>query len=645
MTLHDADRDPSVEPGTDFYRWANGGWIDANVIPPGYGAWGSFEEVSKRNETVLHDLLLHAAESPSNDLDRMLGDYFTAGMDVDAVDAAGLTAIAPLLDGIAAVSSYADVLALLPALHSTGILAFFGFGVTVDHDDSTQHLLWLVQGGLGLPDRDSYDSDTEANVALRAAYVDHVAAQLVHTGVDAQEAADLATGVLALETGLAAHQLRAEDRRDPRNTLNRHTLAALRELAPELDLPGYLAAVGATGVETVNVQAPAYLAALHSVIRAADVATLRAYLTFHVVRTVAGALPAAVSDENFEFYGKRVGGQQEQKERYQRVVAALGQDMGEALGHRFVDETFPPRAKERARQMVDEIVAEMRHSLETRSWMSGSTRAQAIEKLESFQVKIGYPDVWRDWSTLRVDRTSYAANRLAAARFENDRQIGQLGQHVDTTEWEMPPHVVNAYYHPVRNEIVFPAGILQPPFFDADADDAVNFGGIGTVIAHEITHGFDDAGSRFDGAGKFRDWWTEEDRAHFTALADRLVEQFDGYVAVGEVHVNGRLTLGENIADLGGVALASRAHARISFGSPEIDGLSPAQRFFTAAATVWRGIESEELARTLAQVDSHSPRRFRARGPLSNMDAFQEAFHLADDAPMLRAREDRIEIW
>jgi predicted metalloendopeptidase len=645
MTLHDADRDPSADPGTDFYRWANGGWIDANVIPPGYGAWGAFEELSKRNETVLHDLLLHAAESPTNDLDRMLGDYFTAGMDVDAVEAAGLTAIAPHLGAIAEVTSYAEVLALLPALHSTGLVAFFGFGVTVDHDDSTKHLLWLVQSGLGLPDRDSYDSDTEANVSLRAAYVDHVAAQLVNAGADAADAPGLAASVLALETALAAHQMRAEDRRDPRNTLNRHDLAALHDLAPELDLPRYLAAIGADGVETVNVQAPAYFAALHGVIAGTDVATLRAYLTFHVVRTVADALPAAVSDESFEFYGRRIEGKQAQKERYQRVVAALGQDMGEALGHRFVDERFPPRAKDRARQMVDEIVHEMRHSLETRSWMSESTRTQAIEKLDAFEVKIGYPDVWRDWSALPVVATSYAANRLAAARFENDRQVGQLTEPVDRTEWEMPPHVVNAYYHPVRNEIVFPAGILQPPFFDADADDAVNFGGIGTVIAHEITHGFDDAGSRFDGAGRFRDWWTAEDREHFTALADRLVTQFDDYVAVGDVHVNGRLTLGENIADLGGVALSSRAHARTSAGSPDIDGLTPAQRFFTAAATVWRGIESEELARTLAQVDSHSPRRFRARGPLSNMDEFQEAFGLTDDAPMLRPREDRIEIW
>jgi putative endopeptidase len=645
MTLDPADLDPSADPGEDFYRYANGGWIDANVIPPGYGAWGSFEEVATRNEKVLHDLLVHAAESPSNDLDRMLGDYFTAGMDVDAVEAAGLSAISPLLDAIRGLSSHDEVLALLPTLHGSGITAFFAYGVTVDHDDATRHLLWLAQTGLGLPDRDSYDNDSESAVALREAYVAHVANQLVNAGTAPDQAAALAASVLALETALASHQLRAEDRRDPRNTLNRHDVPAIAALAPGLDLPGYLAAVGADDVETVNVQAPAYFAALPEVIGSADLEAIRAYLTFHVVATVAGALTARVSDENFEFYGKRIEGKQEQKERYQRVVAALGQDMGEALGHRFVDEVFPPHAKERAQHMVDGIVAEMRRSLETRTWMSEATRAQAVEKLESFGVKIGYPDEWRDWSGLHVDRTSYAANRLAAARFENARQIGKLGEPVDRTEWEMSPHVVNAYYHPMRNEIVFPAGILQPPFFDADADDAVNFGGIGTVIAHEITHGFDDAGSRFDGAGAFRDWWTEDDREHFMALADRLVAQFDEYVAVGDVHVNGRLTLGENIADLGGVALACRAHARVSAGSDPVDGLTPAQRFFLAAATVWRGIESEELARTLAQVDSHSPRRLRVRGPLSNMDAFQEAFGLSDDAPMMRPREERLEIW
>lgn len=645
MTLNAGDRDPSVDPGVDFYRFANGGWLDANPIPAGYGAWGAFEEIQVRNEAVLHDLLVRAADSPTTDLDAKLGDYFAAGMDTAAVEAAGIGPIEPLLAEIRATTSYDDVLALLPTLHGCGIPALFMVGVTVDFEDSTKNMLWLVQAGLGLPDRDSYDNDTEAAVALREAYVGHVAAQLVNVDTPADDATALAAQVLAFETRLAAEQWRAEERRDPGNTLNRHDLDALRALSPELDLPGYVEALGAGGITNVNVQSPRYLAALHAIVTSTDLATLQAYLTFHVVRTVAGALPEAIEDEAFSFYGKLVGGQKEKKDRYKRVVASLGEDLGEALGQRFVEERFPPEAKDRAQAMVAEILAEMRRSLETRTWMTESTREQGLVKLDALGVKIGYPDVWRDWSGLEVTRSSYAGNRLAAARFELQRQLGKLLEPVDVTEWEMPPHVVNAYYHPTRNEIVFPAGILQPPMFDAEADDAVNYGGIGIVIAHEITHGFDDSGRRFDSAGAFRDWWSEDDQAHFTSLADRLVAQFDDYVAVDDVHVNGRLTLGENIADLGGVALSQRAHARVSAGAADIDGLTPAQRFFLSVATIWRGHTSDELARTLAQVDSHSPRLYRVLGPLSNLDGFQEAFGLPDDAAWLRAREDRIEIW
>jgi predicted metalloendopeptidase len=340
-----------------------------------------------------------------------------------------------------------------------------------------------------------------------------------------------------------------------------------------------------------------------------------------------------------------VRGLTQPKERYKRVVAAVGADMGEALSQLFVRAAFPPAAKQRALAMVEEILEEMARSLRTRDWMSEQTRERGLDKLASFGVKIGYPDRWRDWSGLEIGRTSYAGNRLAATRFELDRQLSQLTEQVDTSEWDMPPHVVNAYYHPTRNEIVFPAGILQEPMFDPDADDAVNYGGIGTVIAHEVTHGFDDQGRRFAADGRFADWWTPEDEEHFTGLAEALVEQFDEYVAVGEVRVNGRLTLGENIADLGGIALASRAHARVSDGAPDIDGLSPAQRFFLANAAVWRARTSEELARTLAQVDVHAPREWRVRGPVSNSTDFQEAFGLPDDAPALRPRDRRIEIW
>jgi predicted metalloendopeptidase len=360
---------------------------------------------------------------------------------------------------------------------------------------------------------------------------------------------------------------------------------------------------------------------------------------------VADALPTAFDDEAFSFYGRRIDGQKQKHERSKRVIDAITSDMGEALSQRFVEATFPPTAKDRALRMVEEILEEMRRSLETREWMSDPTRARGLDKLDTLRVKIGYPDRWRDWSGLRADRSAYAANRLSAARFEFERQLGKLDEPVDVTEWELPPHVVNAYYHPNRNEIVFPAGILQPPLFDADADDAVNFGGIGTVIAHEITHGFDDQGRRFDAHGAFRDWWAPEDERHFKGLADRLAAQFDSYVVIGEVHVNGRLTLGENIADLGGITLAHRAHARVAGDAPSVGGLTPAQRFFLANATLWRVNVSDELARTLAQVDPHSPRDLRLRGPLSNLDAFQEAFGLNDDAPMLRPREGRIEIW
>jgi len=394
------------------------------------------------------------------------------------------------------------------------------------------------------------------------------------------------------------------------------------------------------------VQNPAYFAALHGVLISTDLATLRAYLRFHVLRSAASSLHAAVEDESFDFYGRRIQGQTEPKDRYQRVVAAIGADIGEALGQCYVARYFPPSAKDRAVHLVEAIIEEMRESLRTRTWMSAETRERALVKLDAFGVKIGYPDVWRDWSGLDVRRDAYCANRIAASRFEVDRMLARLQEDVDRNEWELPPHIINAYYHPLRNEIVFPAGILQPPFFDPEADDAVNFGGIGTVIAHEVSHGFDDAGRRFDADGAFRDWWTPEDQEHFTSLADRVVAQFDEYVAIGDVHVNGQLTLGENIADLGGLMLAHRALTRVvPADAPEIDGMTPSQRFFLANATLWRGNVSENLSRTLAATDSHSPRHLRVRGPFSNSSAFQEAFALTDDAPMLRPREDRIEIW
>jgi predicted metalloendopeptidase len=374
-------------------------------------------------------------------------------------------------------------------------------------------------------------------------------------------------------------------------------------------------------------------------------ATRRAYFAFHVVKAIPDALPKRIDDEDFAFYGRRIRGQTEQHERTKRVIDAIGTDMGEALAQRYVATAFSPAAKERAERMVEAIVEEMRASIRTREWMSAETRERAEAKLDAFRVKIGYPDRWRDWTGLEIGRDTYAANHLAAARFEVERQLAKLGEPVDRDEWEMPAHMVNAYYHPTLNEIVFPAGILQPPLFDAEADDAVNFGGIGMVIAHEITHGFDDQGRRFDADGALREWWTSDDAERFTALADQLVTQFEAYTVLDGVHVNGKLTLGENIADLGGMALAQRAHARVAAGAPDIDGLTPAQRFFLSNAVLWRANISPDLQRTLAGVDPHSPRELRVLGPVSNLEAFRDAFGLPDDAPIMRAPEERIEIW
>ena len=454
MTLPATDRDPSADPGADFYRYANGGWLDANPIPAGYGSWGSFEEVSGRNEVVLRELLERAAAEPDNALDRLLGDAFAAGLDLDAIERHGIEPIAPLLEAIAR----EDPATVLPELHRSGIFPFFGADVTADHDDSTRNLLWLTQTRLGLPDRESYFDDKAAD--LRDAYVEHVAAQLANAGV----AAD-ATRILALETRLAELHLKAEDRRDPDKTHNRHDRAALEALAPGLN--AYLEALGAGAAETVNVENPALLGGLHDILAATDDATVRAYLAFTVVRALADALPARVDDEDFAFYGRRIRGQQEPHERVKRVIDAIGEDLGEALAQRYVERTFPPEAKERAEHMVAAILGEMRASLQTRAWMSEETRARGEAKLDRMRVKIGYPERWRDWSGLAIGRDAYAANRLNAARFEIARRLAKLGEPVDRDEWEMPAHIVNAYYHPTLNEIVLPAGILQAPLFDA----------------------------------------------------------------------------------------------------------------------------------------------------------------------------------
>jgi predicted metalloendopeptidase len=642
-----ANFDTSVSPADDFYRYANGGWLDANPVPPEYSRWGAFSEVNERNEEILHRLLEEAAATGGDQgsPERMVGDYYASAMDEEQIAATGIAPLQPWLDRIATAETLDDLRELAADLHPNGFRFMFGVGVSSDFDDPTVHLLYIGQGGLGLPERDYYLRDDERSVALREQYRTHVAAQLRNLGDG--EAAAAADAILAFETALAQPSYTAAQLRDVDLIVNRRHIDQLDELMPGFALPRYLAAVGAGSVTEVNVDNPGFFAAAATLLADTPIETLRSYARWHLVRSVASSLTSEFADENFRFYGQVLGGQKEQKPRWKRVLAMASADIGELVAQLFVAEAFPPEAKQRAEELVDHLLIVMRESLVRRDWMTDATRHEALAKLAGFRYKIGYPDEWRDYTDLVIDRGPLVVNRLRAAAFEYQRNVRKLGEPVDLNEWEMPPHAVNAYYHPLKNEIVFPAGILQPPFFYADADDAVNYGGIGGVIGHEITHGFDDMGRRFDAKGQLRDWWSEEDREEFTRRADVVVAQYEGYGVADDLNVNGRLTLGENIADLGGMTIAYRALQRALAEHPvgDIDGLSPDQRFFLSWATIWRSNYTEEWMRLLVQTDPHSPSQFRCNGPLSNFTPFAEAFELDGDAPMMRAEDDRVEIW
>ncbi len=639
--------DANTPATDDFYRHVNGGWLDANPVPPEYGSWGAFHEVHERNQRLLHDLLLKAAETPSGEgaPRRMVGDYFAAAMDETSIAKAGALPLQPLLSRIDDAATLADVRSLCRKLQRIGVGALFSLGVESDFEDADAYLVYIGQGGLGLPERDYYVRDDERSVELRRAYAEHVARQLGNLGAPADGARDAADRILAFETRLAEASLPAEKMRDVTLTMNRHAVGALDELMPGFGLSGLASDLGVTSA-SVNVDNADFFRELEAALAETPVATLREYLRWHLVKAYASALSPAFEEAAFEFYGRTLGGQQKMRPRWKRVLDAASADVGELVSQLYVEEAFSEAAKHRCERMVDHLLEAMEQAIRGAEWMTDPTRAQALTKLSGFSYKIGFPDTWRDYSGLTIDRSSYAENRMRCAAFEYDRQMGRLAEPVDKAEWAMPAHSVNAYYHPLLNEIVFPAGILQPPFFYAEADDAVNFGAIGAVIGHEITHGFDDQGSRFDANGSLNDWWTEADRTEFDRRAAVLVEQFDGYDVADDLHVNGRLTLGENIADLGGLKVAHAAlRSCVGKDGAPIDGFTPEQRFFISYASVWRTNYTEEYLRLIVNVDPHSPARFRVNGPLANLPEFAEAFGAEPGSPMVREPEQRAHIW
>jgi predicted metalloendopeptidase len=646
-----ANFDKAAKPCEDFYQFANGAWLAAHPIPADRSRYGGFDELSDRNRDVVRKILEETsgkADWPKGSPQQKVSDFYATGMDAAAREKAGAAPLAPALATIAKLRTADDLPAVLAELHLWGVNAGFGFRVAQDGKDSTRYIGIFNQGGLGLPDRDYYLKDDSKSKDLRAAYEAHVAKILELTGSAPDVAKTETASIVALETKLARASITRVENRDPQKTYNKRTVAELNSEAPGFDFTRFLADLGATSAGDVNVRQPGFFTSFADLARSVPPAEWRTYLRWHAARTAAPLLSRAFQDEDFAFNGKKLNGTPQQEEPWRRVQATTDQALGEAVGPIYVARAFSPRAKERMKTLVENMRAALRERIDALPWMSPGTKAQAQRKLAAFGVKIGYPDVWRDYGALSISRSvPYAENVRRARIFETKRNLAKLGKPIDRTEWGMTPPTVNAYYSASMNEIVFPAGILQPPFFSEDADDAVNYGGIGVVIGHEMSHGFDDSGSQYDADGNLKNWWTAEDRKAYEARTGLIVKQFDSYKPLPDLAINGKLTLGENIGDFGGIKIAYAALQKALAGKPrdKIDGFTPEQRFFLSYATIWRSQYRDEAMRVQLNTNPHSPGHWRAIGPPSNLPEFYGAFGCAEGTPMRRAEADRPSIW
>ncbi len=653
-TFHGIDPkniDKSVSPASDFYKFADGGWLAANPVPAEYARWGSFNELIEKNMRDLHSILDEASANTGGNRSanvQKIGDFYASAMDSVAAEREGVKPLADEFSRIAALASPSDVPAEVARLHMYLANPVFIFYVNQDPKNSTQVIAQVRQGGLGLPDRDYYTKDDDHSREIRSQYLAHVQKMLELAGDDAAGAAAEAKTVMAMETRLAKASMTRTEQRDPNATYHRMSVSDLSDLAPGFGWKSYFSAIGKSSPGQINVGQPIFFKEVSAMMGDVPLADWKTYLRWNVIRAAAPWLSSAFVAENFHFRGEVLTGAKQIQPRWKRALTATDENLGDALGMQYVKRFFPPAAKARAMAMVENLRAAFKERLKSRPWMSDDTKSKALDKLASFRVKIGYTEKWRDYSPLTIDRGPFIANLMRASEFEWKRNLDQIGQPVDRTEWGMTPPTVNAYYNPQLNEIVFPAGILQPPFFDPEADDAVNYGGMGAVIGHEMTHGFDDQGNKFDAAGNLKDWWTPVDRIAFDSRAHLLEQQYSDCVVIDTIHANGKLTLGENIADLGGLTIAYAALKKSEEGkpaAPEIDGYTPAQRFFLAYAQIWRANYRDEELRRRVIVDPHSISPLRVNCPLSDMPEFQQAFGLKTGDPMVRSESLRTTIW
>jgi putative endopeptidase len=643
-----ASLDPTCKPCTDFYQFANGGWIKNHPIPAAYPSYGSFNTLVEQNRDVLHTILEQAAvaNAPAGSNEQKIGDYYASCMDTATIEKAGTAPLDPLFKTVESINGEKSVAPALAQLQLEGVDAFFSFGSGPDFKNSAQDIAQLDQAGLGLPDRDYYFKDDAKSKAIRDAYVVHVTKMFVLLGESNDKAAADAQTVMTVETALAKNSLTRVQRRDPSAVYHKVTLADLAKTAPNFDWASYFSGSGVTP-DAINVSEPDYFTAFSTNLAQWTPDQIKTYLRWHIVHGYATVLPQAFVDENFDFYSKTLQGTPQQLERWKRCVRATDGALGEALGQFYVAKVFPPSAKAQTLELVKYVKQTLRDDMGTLDWMSPATKAKAIEKLDAFTLKIGYPDTWRDYSNLTIVRSPYAQNAIASSIADTKRDYAKIGKPHDKLEWGMTPPTVNAYYDPTENDINFPAGILQPPFFDKNADMAVNFGGIGAVIGHESTHGFDDEGRQFDKNGNLSDWWTANDSANFDKRAQCIVDQFNALSPVPGVHENGQLVQGEAIADLGGLTIAYKAFEKWQASHPRrtIDGFTPEQRFFLGFAHVWASNQRPEYTRLLASVDPHPFDKFRVNATLSNMPQFAAAWGCKLPSPMVRPAKDRCQIW
>jgi putative endopeptidase len=639
----------SVQPGSDFYEYADGDWVRHNPVPLDKSRWGGFMELQERNWFLIHQILEEtlAHEQPPNSPARKVADFYRSAMDTNRLEQLGFKPIQAELKHIDDLSGTEDVLRLLADFHSHGIPACFGRSPSPDAKNSSVYAFYLSQGGLGLPDRDYYLSDRFSKQL--EAYAVHIEKMFTLLGEDATSAKSHAATVVEMETALAKASKSRVDLRDPIANYHKMPVTDILKDLPDAPNSTYLTAAGVGSLPEVIVRQPEFFQALYALSQERPLDDWKVYLRWHLLNATAPYLHAAAEDEDFAFYGKILREQQVQEPRWQRSARVIDSEIGEALGQLFVDKYFPASARARMNELVEGLKSVFRDRLQKVPWMSETTRAKALAKFERFTQKIGYPDKFRDYSSLEVRPDDCLGNVQRADAFETRRTLGRVGKPVDKTEWGMTPETVNAYFNPLQNEIVFPAGILQPPFFDMEMDDAVNYGAIGVVIGHEMTHGYDDQGRKYDADGNLSDWWTTADARAFEERAQKVVDQFNAYEALPGLHVNGKLTLGENIADLGGSSIAFEALQRVLAKDPskrkKIDGFTPEQRFFLSLSQIWRTNCRDAEMRRLITVDPHSPGKFRAIGPHVNLQEFYDAFRIGPDAPMWRAPELRARIW